>query len=149
MHSVAQMPPTAKPKAWNAQFQGAYGVLLVTSPTAAWFVSDAGHKTLLHDVDVPAVQCFGRKDLADAQLMADALHGDLYSFVMVRNEEKPRPRTAARAVTRLAWYNGDMGKAELVVGSGYLFRKNGSTEAVLVTMTDPNLILLTHLEQAA
>lgn len=148
MVSVAKNPTENKPKAWNAQFEGEYGVLLVESPTAAWFISDTGHKTLLHDVDVPAVQCFGRKDLADAQLMADALHGDLYTFVMVRHEEKLRPRTAARTVTRLAWYNGDMGKAELLVGTGYLFRKNGATEAVLVKMMDPNLILMTHVKAA-
>ena len=33
------------------------------------------------------------------------------------------------------------GTAELVCGSGYLFRKDGERKAVLVSYTDPNLLL--------
>jgi hypothetical protein len=54
------------------------------------------------------------------------------------------PRTTQN-VTHYASYlvNGDdvYGTAELLSGSGYLFRKDGERQAVLVSYKDPNLVL--------
>src|ERR1043166_2369605 len=46
-----------------------------------------------------------------------------------------------KAVTRYAQYNGIEGTAELVCGSGYLFRRDGERQALLIHHTDPDLYL--------
>jgi hypothetical protein len=54
-------------------------------------------------------------------------------------------RTIARtthAVTHYATYGDHVGTAELVNGSGYLFRKDGERRATLVSYKDPELMLL-------
>lgn len=46
-------------------------------------------------------------------------------------------------------YLGDVyGTAELVNGSGYLFRKDGERKATLVSYKDPELLLLGHCDLA-
>jgi hypothetical protein len=54
-------------------------------------------------------------------------------------------QTVARTphnVTRYAYYGDTYGTAELLNGSGYLFRQDGERQAVLVSYKDPELTLL-------
>ena len=48
----------------------------------------------------------------------------------------------AHAITHYAYYGDLYGTAELVNGSGYLFREDGQRPAVLVSYKDPELMLL-------
>jgi hypothetical protein len=53
--------------------------------------------------------------------------------------------TIARATTPVqhyAWLGDRYGTAELLGGSGYLFREEGQRQATLVSYTDPELVLL-------
>jgi hypothetical protein len=45
-------------------------------------------------------------------------------------------------VTHFAYYGDTYGTAELVNGSGYLFREDGQRQATLVSYKDPELMLL-------
>ena len=50
--------------------------------------------------------------------------------------------TTQRNVTHYAYYGDLYGTAELVCGSGYLFRTDGERQATLVSYKDPELTLL-------
>jgi hypothetical protein len=54
----------------------------------------------------------------------------------IRGARKPQ------AVTHYAYYGDLSGTAELLNGSGYLFRVEGERKATLVSYRDPELILL-------
>jgi hypothetical protein len=45
-------------------------------------------------------------------------------------------------VTHYAYYGDSYGTAELLNGSGYLFREDGQRQATLVSYKDPSLMLL-------
>ena len=45
-------------------------------------------------------------------------------------------------VQHYAYYGDLYGTAELLNGSGYLFREDGQRQAILVSYTDPALVLL-------
>ena len=51
-------------------------------------------------------------------------------------------------VTYYAWWGDLHGIAERLNGSGYLFRPEGHRDAVLVSHTDINLMLLGHVATA-
>jgi hypothetical protein len=51
------------------------------------------------------------------------------------------PRTPHN-VTHYAYYGDRYGTAELLCGSGYLFREEGQRQAVVVSYKDPELMLL-------
>jgi hypothetical protein len=51
------------------------------------------------------------------------------------------PRTTHN-VTHYAYYGELYGTAELLCGSGYLFREEGQRQAVVVSYKDPELLLL-------
>jgi hypothetical protein len=51
-------------------------------------------------------------------------------------------------VTHYAYYGNLYGTAELLNGSGYLFRQEGQRKAVVVSSRDPALLLLGHVETA-
>jgi hypothetical protein len=51
------------------------------------------------------------------------------------------PRTTQN-VTHYAYYGELYGTAELLCGSGYVFREEGQRQAVVVSYKDPDLILL-------
>jgi hypothetical protein len=51
-------------------------------------------------------------------------------------------------VTHYAYYSGVYGTAELLTGSGYLFRAEGERKAALVSYTDANLVLLGRVDLA-
>jgi hypothetical protein len=54
-------------------------------------------------------------------------------------------RTVSRTtqnVTHYAYYGDLYGTAELLCGSGYLFREDGQRQATLVSYKDPELMLL-------
>lgn len=46
------------------------------------------------------------------------------------------------AITHYAYWGGLYGTAELLTGSGYLFRLDGERTATLVSYKDPELVLL-------
>jgi hypothetical protein len=52
-------------------------------------------------------------------------------------------------VTHYAYYGDLYGTAELLNGSGYLFRKDGERKATLVSYKDPELTLLGRCDLAA
>ena len=56
------------------------------------------------------------------------------------------PRTTK--IVHYAYFGDDYGTAELVCGSGYLFRKEGERTATLVSYTHPELMLLGHVPTA-
>ena len=47
-----------------------------------------------------------------------------------------------QGITHYAYYGDVYGTAELVNGSGYLFRAEGERQATLVSYKDPELVLL-------
>jgi hypothetical protein len=47
-----------------------------------------------------------------------------------------------QGITHYAYYGNVYGTAELLTGSGYLFRAEGERKATLVRYTDPALVLL-------
>jgi len=51
-------------------------------------------------------------------------------------------------VTHYAYYGDLYGTAELLCGSGYLFREDGQRQATLVSYKDPELLLLGHVPTA-
>jgi hypothetical protein len=51
-----------------------------------------------------------------------------------------------QAITHYAYYGELYGTAELLNGSGYLFRADGERKATLVSYTDPNLVLLGRVD---
>ena len=51
-------------------------------------------------------------------------------------------------VTHYAWWGDVYGTAERVNGSGYLFRPEGHRDAIVVSATDVNLLLLGHVATA-
>jgi hypothetical protein len=53
-----------------------------------------------------------------------------------------------QSVTHYAYYGDLYGTAELVNGSGYLFRKDGERKATLVSYKDPALVLLGRCDLA-
>lgn len=60
-------------------------------------------------------------------------------------------RTATRkpqGIMRYATYGDLYGTAELLNGSGYLFREEGQRQATLVSYKDPELVLLGLVEMA-
>jgi hypothetical protein len=61
----------------------------------------------------------------------------------------PFPTTRKASPIRHYAYLGDVyGTAELLNGSGYLFRKDGERKATLVSYTDPELVLLGRCDLA-
>lgn len=56
------------------------------------------------------------------------------------------PRTTQN-VTHYAYFGDLYGTAELLNGSGYLFREEGQRQAVLVSSRDPELMLLGRCDQ--
>ena len=56
--------------------------------------------------------------------------------------------TTRRNVTHYAYYGDVYGTAELLSGSGYLFRAEGERTATLVSYKDPELMLLGLVEVA-
>ena len=55
---------------------------------------------------------------------------------------------AQHAITHYAYYGDLYGTAELLNGSGYLFREEGSRKAVVVSYKDPELTLLGRCDLA-
>ena len=55
----------------------------------------------------------------------------------VANPTQPRNR-----ITHYAYLGDTYGTAELLNGSGWLFRKDGERQAILVSYKDPDLMLL-------
>ena len=55
------------------------------------------------------------------------------------------PRTLT-PVTHYAYFGDTYGTAELVSGSGYVFRADGERTAMLVSSKDPELVLLGLIE---
>ena len=53
-----------------------------------------------------------------------------------------------QSVTHYAYYGELYGTAELLNGSGYLFRKDGERKATLVSYKDPELTLLGRCDLA-
>jgi hypothetical protein len=51
-----------------------------------------------------------------------------------------------QGVTHYAYYGELYGTAELLCGSGYLFREDGQRQAVVVGYKDPELVLLGQVE---
>jgi hypothetical protein len=51
-------------------------------------------------------------------------------------------------VTHYAYYDDVYGTAELLNGSGYLFRAEGARKAILVSYKDPALVLLGRCDLA-
>jgi hypothetical protein len=51
-------------------------------------------------------------------------------------------------VIHYAYYGDDYGQAQLVNGTGYLFRKEGERKAKLVAYMDPELLLLGRVDLA-
>jgi hypothetical protein len=49
-------------------------------------------------------------------------------------------------VTHYAYYGDLYGTAELLNGSGYLFREEGQRKAMVVSYKDPELLLLGHVD---
>ena len=47
-------------KAYNAEFQGAYGLSLHGTDGSRWFLGDDGTRTLLHPTDIAALMEFGQ-----------------------------------------------------------------------------------------
>jgi hypothetical protein len=56
--------------------------------------------------------------------------------------------TRKHNVTHYAYYGDLYGTAELLNGTGYLFREEGERKAVVVSYKDPELLLLGHVETA-
>ena len=56
-----------------------------------------------------------------------------------------RPRTP---IQHYAYYGDFYGTAELLNGSGYLFREDGHRQAALISYKDPELVLLGLVEMA-
>jgi hypothetical protein len=52
------------------------------------------------------------------------------------------PSRKSQPITHYAYYGETYGTAELLNGSGYLFRKDGERKARLVSYKDPALVLL-------
>jgi hypothetical protein len=53
-----------------------------------------------------------------------------------------------QAITHYAYYGDTYGTAELLNGSGYLFRADGERKATLVSYKDPALLLLGRCDLA-
>ena len=53
-----------------------------------------------------------------------------------------------QGITHYAYYGDLYGTAELLNGSGYLFRAEGERKATLVSYTDANLVLLGRCDLA-
>jgi hypothetical protein len=53
-----------------------------------------------------------------------------------------------QGITHYAYYGDIYGTAELLNGSGYLFRKDGERKATLVSYKDPELVLLGQVDLA-
>jgi hypothetical protein len=53
-----------------------------------------------------------------------------------------------QGVTHYAYYGDRYGTAELLNGSGYLFRAEGERKATLVSYKDPELLLLGVVQRA-
>lgn len=54
-----------------------------------------------------------------------------------------------QGITHYAYYGDLYGTAELLNGTGYLFREEGKRQAVLVSYKDPELVLLGRVDLAA
>ena len=54
----------------------------------------------------------------------------------------------SRGITHYAYYGELYGTAELLNGSGYLFRAEGERKATLVSYKDPELVLLGRCDLA-
>ena len=60
----------------------------------------------------------------------------------------PAPAPARNTVTHYAYLGDTYGTAELLNGSGYLFRAEGERQATLVSYKDPQLLLLGRVDVA-
>jgi len=58
----------------------------------------------------------------------------------------PTPSRKPQAITHYAYLGETYGTAELLNGSGYLFRTKGERQATLVSYKDPALLLLGLVE---
>lgn len=58
MHTVPSLDGCYK--AYNAEFQGHYGLSLHGTDGSRWFLDDDGTPTLLHPADFPAMMEFGQ-----------------------------------------------------------------------------------------
>jgi hypothetical protein len=58
------------------------------------------------------------------------------------------PSRKSQAITHYAYLGDVYGTAELLNGSGYLFRKDGERKATLVSYRDPELVLLGRCDLA-
>ena len=58
------------------------------------------------------------------------------------------PARKASPIRHYAYLGEVYGTAELLNGSGYLFRKDGERKATLVSYTDANLVLLGRVDLA-
>jgi hypothetical protein len=58
------------------------------------------------------------------------------------------PYRKSQAITHYAYLGDVYGTAELLNGSGYLFRKDGERKATLVSYKDPALVLLGQVDLA-
>jgi hypothetical protein len=58
------------------------------------------------------------------------------------------PARKPQSVTLYAYLGDVYGTAELLNCSGYLFRKDGARKAILVSYTDPELVLLGRVDLA-
>jgi hypothetical protein len=57
-------------------------------------------------------------------------------------------KVKVKGTVRYAYYGDDYGTATLLIGSGYLFRRDGERQARVVSFSDPALVLLGLVEMA-